>query len=577
MTRATPSGATNGSPALSRGWAARLLGVLLMSLALGLGLPPTSASAHAELVSTVPTAGAVLSTAPSSVELTFDEPVFLVPDGLQLYDSSGVHRTLPVAAAGSTVRATLPARLAQGSYVVAWRVVSDDSHPESGVLAFTVGQASTIAPTVTPADSRPVDVLYEGLNALGYLGLFSLVGLTVFDLVVARTTAPGRRLPQIAGLVSVICYAALVPLTAVREQGSGIRALLTPGGATLDWAGAGAATWALASTGVVLMLLRTRLPGRVGPAAGAVGAVVALTSVLPVGHTRTFGPGWLVMGADLVHASTAAVWVGGLIALILYLARARRQQDVPAGAAVVLGRFSTLAGGLVVLLGLTGTALAVVIVGSVPALVGGLYGRLLLAKLGLVAIVGAVAVWNRFRLVPLLGREGLPSRAWRHLALALRLEVAGLVLVVCLTSVLTLQNPRASATPEPAPAGTPVLAVLATGHLTGRLSPGKVGANVITFDLTDAGGRPIVPLGVPQVSVAEPNLSLGPLAAVVRPGATAGSYRAEVVVPAAGQWQITTAVRVSEAEQPAAVATVVVLNSEDAGLQGAQTNGSGPG
>lgn len=564
MTRTTPSGAPARGPACSRGRAARLLAVLLMALALGLGLPPTTASAHAELVSTVPTAGALLSTAPSSVELTFDEPVFLVPDGLQLYDGTGAHHTLPVAAAGATVRATLPAHLAQGSYVVGWRVVSDDSHPESGVLAFTVGQASTLAPTVTPVDSRPVDILYAGLNALGYLGLFSLVGLTVFDLIVSRTTAPGRRLPQIAGLVAVICYAVLVPLTAVREQGSGLQALLTSGISTIDWAGAAALTWVLASTGAVLMLLRTRLSGRVAPAAGAVGAVVALMSVLPVGHTRTFGPGWLVMSADLVHASTAAVWVGGLIALVLYLSRARRQQEVPAEAAGVIGRFSALAGGLVVLLGLTGTALAVVIVGSVPALVGGLYGRLLLAKLGLVAIVGGVALWNRFRLVPQLGREGVPSRAWRQLALALRLEVAGLVLVICLTSVLTLQNPRASATPEPAPAGTPVLAVLATGHLTGRFTPGKVGANVITFDLTDAGGRPIVPLGVPQVSVAEPNLNLGPLAAEVRPGATPGSYRAEVVVPAAGQWQITTAVRVSEAEQPAAVATVVVLSSENA-------------
>ncbi|OFE14290.1 hypothetical protein BA895_11845 [Humibacillus sp. DSM 29435] len=566
MTSSTPSGATNRDSALSRAWAARLLGVLLMALALGLGLPAKSASAHAELVSTVPSAGAVLSSSPSSVELTFDEPVFLVPDGLQLYDSSGVQRTLPTSLAGATVRAVLPAHLAHGSYVVGWRVVSDDSHPESGVLAFTVGEASALAPTVTPVDSRPVDLLHEGLNALGYLGLFSLVGLTVFDLIVSRTTAPGRRLPRIAGLVAVICYAALVPLTAVREEGVSLGALVTPGAASPDWAGAAAATWALASSGVVLMLLRTRLPARVGPVAGAVGAVAAVTSVLPVGHTRTFAPGWLVMGADLVHASTAAVWVGGLIALVLHLARARRGQDVPAGAAAVVGRFSTLAGGLVVLLGLTGTALGVVIVGSVPALVGGLYGRLLLAKLGVVALVGAMAAWNRFRLVPQLGREGLPSRAWHRLALALRLEVVGLVLVVCLTSVLTLQNPRAGATPEATPTGTPVVAVLDTGHLTGRFTPGRVGVNVITFDLTDAGGRPIVPLDVPQVSVAEPNLSLGPLVADVRPSGAPGGYRAEVVVPAAGQWQITTAVRVNEVEQPAAIATVVVLSSEGAGV-----------
>jgi copper transport protein len=554
-----PVGARNAAPAPRRSLVARLLSVLVIALALGLALPLAPASAHAELVSTSPTAGALLETAPRSVDLTFDEPVSVVPDGVQLYDSSGGRATLPVSASDSTVRATLPAHLPKGSYVVGWRVVSDDSHPESGVLSFAVGQASTTAPVIAQADSRPVDVLYEALNALGYLGLFSLVGLTVFDLVVARTTAPGRRLPRIAGLVAVVSYVVLVPLTAAREHGYGLDALLTLKALTTGWAGPAAATLALATSGVALMLLRTRLAGRLAPAAGAVGAVVALTSVLPVGHTRTVGPGWLVMGADLVHAASAAVWVGGLLALVLHLARARRQQDVPAGAVGVLGRFSTLAGGLVVLLGLTGTALAVVIVGSVPALVGGLYGRLLLAKLGLVAVVGAVAIWNRFRLVPRLRREGVASQAWRQLARALRLEVVGLVLVLGLTSVLTVHDPRASLTPQRLPGGTPVVAALGIGHLTGRFVPGRVGVNVITFSLTDAGGRPIIPLGVPQVSVAEPNLSLGPLTAQVRPGATPGSYRAEVVVPEAGQWQITAAVRVSELEQPAALATVVVL------------------
>ena len=215
MPRRTSAGVLTRGAAVRRGLVPRLLLVLLIALGLGLGLPPTSASAHAELVSTVPAVGAVLPTAPGSVELTFDEPVFLVPDGVQLYDGSGASRTLVASMVGATVRATLPAHLAHGSYVVGWRVVSDDSHPVSGVLAFSIGEASAIAPTVTQADSRPVDVLYGALNALGYLGLFTLVGLTVFDLIVARTTAPGRRLPLIAGVVAVICYVALFPLTAI--------------------------------------------------------------------------------------------------------------------------------------------------------------------------------------------------------------------------------------------------------------------------------------------------------------------------------------------------------------------------
>ncbi len=435
-------------------------------------------------------------------------------------------------------------------------------------MSFAIGRADASAPAaIDETATRPVTVLYGLLTALGYLGLFCLVGLTVFDLFVARTTAAGRRLPRVAGAVAASAYVVLVPVTVMRERGTGLGALLDPVVLIAGWAGPAAATMVLAASGVALMLWRDRLPGGAPFWARLLGAAVALTSVLPVGHTRTFGPTWLVMGADLVHAATAAVWLGGLVGLGLYLARARRQQRDPVEAGVVLGRFSTLAGVLVALLGVTGIALAVVIVGSVPALVGSTYGRLLLIKVGLVAVIGGLAAWNRFSLVPSLGRARDASGGWVQLVRAVRLEAVGLVLVVGLTSALTLQNPRATEAPEPAPAGTegpapdgtPLVAELGTGHLTGQFSPGTAGVNVITFDLTDAGGTPIVPLGMPQVSVAEPNLSLGPLTAEVEPGATPGSYRAVVEVPTAGQWRITAAVRVNEVQQPAAIADVVVV------------------
>ena len=568
MTRETPHGTWERESRARGPRVRRLLGLFLATLTLVLVLPPAPAWAHAELLYTTPAEGAVLADAPSSVEFVFDEPVFLVLDGFQLYDGSGGHHTVPAEVVEATVRVTLPPRLAEGSYVLGWRVTSDDSHPESGVLSFSVGQASASAPTIVESDARPVDILYGVLTALGYLGMFFLVGFTIFDLFVTRTNAAGRRLPRVAALVAVSSYLVLVPLTVVRQRGLSVGALFDPAVLASGWSGGSVLTLLLAATGVALMVVRPRLSRREGFWVGTVGVGAALVSVLPVGHTRTFGPLWLVMGADLVHAATAAVWLGGLAALILHLARARRQEKDPVDAAVVVGRFSTLAGGLVVLLGVTGTIMAVVIVGSVQALVDGAYGRLLLAKLGMVAVIAALAAWNRFGLVPRLAREDATGRTWHRLALAIRLEAVGLVLVVGLTTALTLQDPRATDSPaEAAPAatevldtvGTPILADLGTGHFTGRFSPGTAGVNVITFDLTDAAGNPLVPLDIPQVSVSEPNLSLGPILAEVEPGNAPGSYRAVVVLPVAGQWKITAAVRINELERPAAVADVVVV------------------
>ena len=536
----------------------RFLGLVFAAVALGLMLvlPAAPAVAHASLLHSTPGDGAVMAQAPGLVELVFSEPVALVSDGFQLYDNTGGHRAVPAEQLDATVSASLPSDLPEGSYTLGWRVVSDDSHPVSGVLSFTVGRSGASAPTIAENDSASVDTLYAALNAVGYLGLFCLVGLTAFDLFVVRIPAAGRRLPPVAALVSVCAYLVLVPLTEARERGAGLRAIFDPASASVGWSGGAALTLVLAFSGAALMLLRGGLPRRAGFWAGTVGAVIALASVLPVGHTRTFGPIWLMMGADLIHAATAAVWLGGLLALILHVTRARRRNGDPAEAAVALSRFSTLAGGVVVLLGVTGTVMAVVMVGSVTALLGSSYGQLLLVKLAVVAVIGGLAAWNRFGLVPRLAHEGIKGTAWNRLALAIRLEAAGLVLVIGLTSVLTLQNPRVSE--APAPEGTPVFVELGTGHLTGRFGPGTAGTNVMTFDLTDAGGAPIVPISMPQVSVAEPNLSLGPLAAKIESGGKPGSYRSEMALPEAGQWKITVAVRINELEQPAAVVEVAV-------------------
>lgn len=561
MSTATRQSAQEQHP---RAFGRRLLGLVFATLTLVLMVPAAPAWAHAELLSTTPAAGEVLASAPSSVTFAFDEPVFVVPDGFRLYDDSGAHRTVPVEAEGRRVRASLPADLAAGSYVLGWRVISDDSHAESGVLSFSVGTPSASAPTVVAVDTRAVDLLSGTLTTLGYLGLFCLVGFTIFDLFIARAAPSGRRVCRGAGLIAVSAYLVLVPLTVARERGLSVGSLVDPTVFFAGWTGGAAATLLLAALGVVLMALRSRLPRRGGFWAGAVGASVGLLSVLPVGHTRTFGPAWLVVGADVIHAATAAVWLGGLTALILYLAHARRERGQAGAAAAVVGRFSTVAGGLVVLLGVTGIVLAVVIVGSFPALVGSVYGRLLLIKLSLVGVIGVLAGWNRYRVIPRLVQEPAEGRAWRRLVQVMRLEVCGLVLVVGLAAVITMQNPRqtdGAVLPSATRAawGIPVLADLGTGHLTGRFSPGIVGANVITFDLTDAGGAPMVPLDLPIVSVSEPNLSLGPLPAEVVSGTVPGSYRATIVLPAVGQWTITAAVRVTELERPAAVTEVVVV------------------
>lgn len=105
------------------------------------------------------------------------------------------------------------------------------------------------------------------------------------------------------------------------------------------------------------------------------------------------------LGADVVHLLAAGGWVGALPGLVLLLG-SRPQLDVASRAAQ---RFSTLGVISVGALLFTGIVNARYLVGTIPALIGTHYGRLLLAKLTLFLIMLCLATVNRTVLTPRLG------------------------------------------------------------------------------------------------------------------------------------------------------------------------------
>src|SRR4029079_17300016 len=107
-----------------------------------------TAFAHAELLTSDPQPGAVLDASPAHVTLTFNEPVESSLGAIRVFDGTG--NSIDVSAArhpdgdSSKVEIDLP-KLADGSYVVDWRVVSADSHPVHAAYTFQVGPKSTLA------------------------------------------------------------------------------------------------------------------------------------------------------------------------------------------------------------------------------------------------------------------------------------------------------------------------------------------------------------------------------------------------------------------------------------------------
>ncbi|GIJ24096.1 transport integral membrane protein [Micromonospora lutea] len=560
------------------GWARRLGAAALATLfgLLAAVVPAAPAAAHAVLLGSDPVDGAVLASAPSEVTLTFNEPVMVRPDGVRLLDAAGAELSTDSRSVDTTVVLTVPPDLVDGTYIVAFRVVSADSHPISGGFSFVVGTPSSAA--VVVPESRPssaLNLLRQAAEAVAYLGLLVSAGLLVFLLVLLRAEAPvlRRRLLRLAGWsagLTVLARLVLVPAVPAWQDGRGLTGLID--GA--QWLTGLRSEEALSSVLVVLGLSAglwacwSAVGGRSARRAALsalafAGIALAWGAVALVGHTRTYGPAWLVVPADVLHVTTAGVWLGGLVALPWALSRSA---DLGADAAArTVSAFSRTAAVLVGLLAAAGLLLAWRILRSWEALWATSYGVALLTKVGLTLVVLVVAAHNRFRLVPRVrtaDRDDNSAQAWRLLRRTVRVEAALLVGVVVATGFLVTQSPvvrEAAPRPTADAGGGPIVveAPLGPGRAVARFTPGEVGVNSMELELVDAAGQPVVPVADPKLTILLPAMDIGPLERSLAPTGP-GRYEAVVDLPLAGAWVVQANVRTSKYDSPTARFTVEV-------------------
>ncbi|MFE1584553.1 copper resistance protein CopC [Streptomyces sp. NPDC058737] len=387
-----------------------LLGSVLVLLVLG-GAGP--ASAHAALGSTDPEDGAVLRRAPAHVTLTFSESVGLRDDSFRVLDPGG-HR-LHTGEAGradgrsDTARVALPGKLGEGTYTVAWRVVSADSHPVSGAFTFSVGAPSQAA---APVDTGPTEdpltaTLHKIARYLSYLAAALLIGVAAFVALCRPPDPAPLRRPLVAAWWTLLAATlALLVLRAPYEAGTGPSAALDPA-ALRDTLTTRPGALLLTRLGLLMpvalylpRVARAARPDRGDrrrggrPLAAAVGVVLAVGLALTWAAAEHASAGIQVpvaMTSSVLHLLATAVWLGGLVALLVTL-RAPGPSPDPAG---VVARFSRTAFAAVTVLAVTGVYQSWRGLGSWQALTGSTYGRLLLAKVVLVAVLLAAAAVSR--------------------------------------------------------------------------------------------------------------------------------------------------------------------------------------
>jgi putative copper resistance protein D len=148
--------------------------------------------------------------------------------------------------------------------------------------------------------------------------------------------------------------------------------------------------------------------------------------------------------ADVLHLVAAAAWVGTLVPLALLLGAAGSDAASLAIARTATVRFSTLGIISVATLLATGTINGWYLSGSVPALFGTYYGRLLLTKIALFFGMVAIAAVNRLRFTPRLvqdARIAITQDALRQLRRNTAIEILAGAIVIAIVAVLGTNPP----------------------------------------------------------------------------------------------------------------------------------------
>jgi len=551
--------------------AALFLAVLLM--------PASPVSAHAIVRETSPGVDQTVEASPARVVMRFNEPVEIAFGAIRVFDTNGRRvdegRAEHVGGADG-VGVRLRSGLRDGTYTVTWRVVSADGHPIHEAFVFHVGApgarrqgiASELLSGSTGA-GRLEGALAGVARWLTFSALIVLIGAWGFRVLVSRT-ADGEFGQRWRTVVAASLVGAAVGTAGMYVMQGAIAGDL-PLGEVSSWdvlrevartrfGKVALARLAILAVGAAALVAAWRGGrGRWSLVGGSVVAgALAVTPGL-AGHAGSTSPEVANIASDGIHVAAAAVWIGGLVVLLVAAfpaARLAGAGGLGGDLVSVVARFSDVAVGAVAVLVMSGVFRSWVEVRAWRAITES-YGLVLIGKVAVFVPILALGLVNNRLLKPKV-QQAEPSGRRRPLEVVRRfvfVEVSLAVAVLGLTALLVNLPPARVAAGVEGPFISDVR--LGEYRLNVLVDPDEVGENEVHLTATTTAGA-AAPVQEMRVLFRMPEEGIGPLVGEgveVAPGHFVVQGRQLSV---AGRWVLEIVARTGRFDEEWATATIRV-------------------
>ena len=456
--------------------------------------------AHALLSRADPPINASLRESPTRITLFMTERLQRSHSSVKILDSSGQRRDIGETEFSDAVPTQMNVRVLRldpGVYTVVWETLSEvDGHTWTGSYVFSVLNPDGSGPAgsgVTVDLNRPGPPVAADavVKAIGLAALVLFVGAVAMSFVLRPSPLP-TLLPLIATTVVIgvatTGYEAIAGALRLGDVGFlGDVLFDTRNGLWLQQ------RWYALIVAALALSLRFIRPAALNDlrlrSLLFVLAIAWLASTSAISHGAAVGSGW-IWGTlfDALHLSAAAIWIGGLVNLILIL------KAHPVHRVNMVRRFSIAAGVAVPILAAAGLLSALIQIPQVDGIFETDWGLAFLLKIGVLIALFAAAGANAFMLRPRdAASDGRNNVLKERFARLMRVEaVLGLAVIVASAALTQLPSP-ASAQPDVEQKDNTVVETVARGGIVASLeiSPNLVGFNTWTATIDGPQDNPV--------------------------------------------------------------------------------------